>query len=166
MKIHLNAVEEHATQSPKEKFGLLRRHISDAILAGNDQNLNPPFDLEHAILAPGKRNYPCHTHAAMWEMYYALSGSAQMRVGDEIHEFSEGESFLCPPGQPHQLINESDSDFEFLVIADNPVFDTCYYPDSDKLNLNPKWGATPKGMKRAWTLVNEGIASSYWDGEE
>jgi len=166
MKIHLQDVKQEPSESPKKKFGLLRRHISHVLQQQDEHNRKPPFDLEHAVLAPGKRNYPHHTHATTWEMYYAISGTAQMRIEDEIHDFQPGDVFLCPPGQAHQLINNSTEGFEFLVIANNPDFDTCYYPDSDKLLLHPRWGAKPKDMERAWTYTKEGLASSYWDREE
>ena len=167
MKIRIEDVEEELFESPGKKFGARGRHISVALQKQDKKDRTPPFDLEHVILAPGKRLCPYHTHATSWEMYYAISGKAQMRIDGEVQGFEPGDVIQCAPGQAHQLINNGTEDFEYLVIANNPEFDACYYPDSDKMNLNPIWKANPKDANtRAWTLVQEGLVHSYWHGEE
>lgn len=92
-----------------------------------------PFDLQHVTLKPGKRNFPLHTHGSMWELYYALAGSATMRTDEETVALETGDSYLCRVGLAHQIINDSGEDFVYLVIANDPPHDTCYYPDSGKL---------------------------------
>ncbi|MBT4977015.1 MAG: cupin domain-containing protein [Gemmatimonadetes bacterium] len=62
------------------------------------------------MLAPGKRNFPYHCHATGWEMYYALKGQAGMRAEVGIEEFKAGETAIYPPGDAHQIINESSDD--------------------------------------------------------
>jgi len=166
MKIRVQDVKERLFESPKRKFGALCRGVSIALQKQDDQNRTPPFDLQHTVLPAGKRNYPYHTHATSWEMYYAISGVAQMRMDGEVHDFQSGDVIMCPPGQAHQLINDGTEDFEYLVIANNSDFDACYYPDSDKINLHPRWKAKPENMARAWTRAQDGLVDSYWDREE
>ena len=36
------------------------------------------------------------------------------------------------PGEPHQFINDSDADLLIYVVADNPIGESVYYPDSQK----------------------------------
>jgi uncharacterized cupin superfamily protein len=166
MKIRIEEVKEETFESPKKRFSAIGRQISAAFQEQDDKDRKPPFDLEHAVLPAGKRNYPYHSHATAWEMYYAISGSAQMRLNGKVLDFQAGEVMMCPPGCAHQLINNGKENFEYLVIANNTDFDSCYYPDSDKLYLNPVWQATPEHVDRGWTRVKEGLVDSYWDGEE
>ncbi len=53
----------------------------------------------------------------------------------EILRVSPGktrDAFIFPPGQPHQIINDSSEDLIVYVIADNPFGESSYYPDSQK----------------------------------
>ena len=43
-----------------------------------------------------------------------------------------GDAFIFPPDEPHQLTNDSTEDLLIYVVADNPLGETCYYPDSKK----------------------------------
>ncbi len=47
----------------------------------------------------------------------------------------------------------------------HPDFDTCYYPDSDKVSVHPSFHANKEGLTR-WTRVSEGGIDDYWQGEE
>lgn len=37
---------------------------------------------------------------------------------------------------PHQICNDSDSDLELLIVADNPVGESYYYPDDAMWMVN------------------------------
>jgi len=76
-------------------------------------------------------------------------------------------------GVAHQLINNSDADFEYWIISSNPDFSMTYYPDSDKINVHPMLGANKEGIVNKergglvlWTQVREGLVTDYWHGEE
>ena len=43
-------------------------------------------------------------------MYYALKGQAGMRAEVGIEEFKAGATAIYPPGDAHQIINESSDD--------------------------------------------------------
>jgi uncharacterized cupin superfamily protein len=66
-----------------------------------------------------------------------------------------GDAFIFEPGQPHQLINESREDLIVYVVADNPVGESCHYPDSGKWAV----GSPERRILRSDSL-------DYFDGEE
>jgi uncharacterized cupin superfamily protein len=43
-----------------------------------------------------------------------------------------GDAFIFGPGEAHQLINDSEEELLLYVVADNPVGESGYYPDSNK----------------------------------
>ena len=43
-----------------------------------------------------------------------------------------GDAFIFGPGEAHQLFNDGSEDLIICVIADNPVGDWNYHPDSKK----------------------------------
>ncbi len=69
-----------------------------------------------ADVYPGQST-PCHTHDYEHEVWYVLSGSGLVVVGDEQIQLSPGTVVVAPPGVPHQLVNCSPTDhFKALVI--------------------------------------------------
>jgi uncharacterized cupin superfamily protein len=72
------------------------------------------------------------------------------------HTAGAGDSFMFPPGEAHQIINHASEDLVYYVIADNPIGECCYYPDSRK------WLVT--GIGERTTLKHE--TAEYFDGEE
>jgi len=115
-------------------------------------------------LPPGKRNFPHHSHAALWEMYYIVSGVASIRIDDEAHSVETGDTIVCPPGMAHQIINESDEDVVYLVVSNDPPFDCYYYPDSGKMLVSARkvWKGHPEEEHAFWTTTDE----TYYTGEE
>ena len=68
----------------------------------------------------------------------SLAGTTKLHAA----ALKPGDSYLCRPGLAHKLINESDEDFELLVIAKNPSVDAVYCPDSGKLGMRESvWGS-------------------------
>ena len=158
MRVQHAALKADEFKSPKGRFGAtFREHVSC-------EETGCPFDLEHVTVGPGKRNFPFHTHGSMWELYYVLSGTATMRTDEETVDLQAGDSYLCRPGLAHQIINDSKEDFAYLVIADDPPHDTCYYPDSGKLApmWQKLWGPMPEGW-RFWQPLE---GAEYFTGEE
>ena len=149
-KVHLSEVEETSRVSPKEKYGLSRRDISGAL-----ETEGQPFEVEWVKLPPGKTNFPCHAHQVGREFYMVVSGTGVVRRNEDTFEVAAGDSFIQPPGTAHQIRNPSEAeDLIYYVIADNPVSDPVYYPDSDK------WLIRPPGVLGRMT------EATYYDGEE
>ena len=150
--------DSNGRESPTGKFSIVRKSIFTCPDTGS------PFDLDHVTLSPGKRNFPHHSHAALWEMYYIISGKAVVRIDEETHDVETGDTIVCPPGMAHQIINESDEEVVYLVISNDPPFDSCYYPDSGKMLVAARkvWKGHPNDERAFWTTTNE----TYYTGEE
>ena len=97
LKIALTDVKEDDFASPKKTFSLTMRGISAALAKRDEKKRQAPVDIEHCVLAPGKKNFPYHCHAAEWEIYYALKGQARMRTEAGIEDFKAGETAICHP---------------------------------------------------------------------
>jgi uncharacterized cupin superfamily protein len=52
---------------------------------------------------------------------------------DGTTDIEPGDAFLFKPGEPHQLINNGSQDLILYVVADNPIGESTYYPDSRKM---------------------------------
>jgi uncharacterized cupin superfamily protein len=105
---------------------------------------------------PGASSCPYHAHSGQSELYLVLSGSGKFRSPGGLTDLNSGDAVYCGPGEPHQIINDGEKDLVFYIIADNPVGESCYYPDSDK------WGL-PENLSGPFL---KGIAVGYFDGEE
>ena len=73
-------------------------------------------------LRPGQEQKE-HTHAENDKIYYALSGTCQVRVGEEIRTLEAGQLAVAPAGMVHGVRNESGEEAVLLVImAPHPDF--------------------------------------------
>lgn len=134
-KINTHNLQEHTWSSPKGKFGGAGREVSEALgrePLSTDLMKRHPFDVEILRIPPGMIPYPFHSHSAQWEFYHVISGQGLVRDGEGTIAIESGDAFLFKPGEPHQLINNSDADLVIYVIADNPLGESCHYPDSGK----------------------------------
>ncbi|MBL9130080.1 MAG: cupin domain-containing protein [Verrucomicrobiaceae bacterium] len=157
-KINPHTLEEHTWTSPKGKFGGASKEVSEALgrePLSTDLMQRHPFDVEILRIPPGQTPYPFHSHSAQWEFYHVISGLGQVRHEEGITPIETGDAFLFKPGEPHQLINNSDADLILYVVADNPIGESCHYPDSSKwLVRSPE-----RHLIRGGPL-------EYYDGEE
>jgi uncharacterized cupin superfamily protein len=160
-KINLKDIEEWKWQSPGGKYAASFVGISEA-LGRDPQSLDlrkrHPFDLELTRLPPGKPMCPYHSHSAQWEMYLVISGKGSVRHKDGNTEAVAGDAFIFAPGEAHQLSNPGAEDFVYYVIADNPIGESGYYPDSGK------WKADR--LSALDRVVIKGKETDYFDGEE
>jgi uncharacterized cupin superfamily protein len=141
-KINTNNIAEESWSSPKGKFVGAGKEISEALgrkPLSTDMRERHPFDVEICRIPPGKCPYPYHSHSAQWEFYHVISGTGLVRHNEGTTPIEPGDAFIFEPGQPHQLINNSSQDLILYVVADNPIGESSYYPDSDKwLVLSPE----------------------------
>jgi uncharacterized cupin superfamily protein len=134
-KVNTNTMAEDHWASPKGKFAGAGKQVSEALgrdPLSTDLKLRHPFDVEICRIPPGKIAYPYHSHSAQWEFYHVLSGKGSVRHAQGISDVQAGDAFLFKPGEPHQLINNATEDFVLYVIADNPLGESCHYPDTGK----------------------------------
>ncbi len=157
-KINTKDIEELAWTSPKGKFAGAGIEISEALgrePTSMDVMKRHPFDVEILRLRPGQTPYPYHSHSAQWEFYHVISGSGVCRHEGGTTRIETGDAFIFKPGEPHQLSNDGSEDLLVYVVADNPIGESGYYPDSGK------WIVRSPERR---LLRSESI--DYFDGEE
>ncbi len=144
--------------SPKGKFAGAGKGISEALgrdPVSTDLMKRHPFDVEILSIPPGATPYPYHSHSAQWEFYHVISGRGVARDPDGQTPIEAGDAFIYPPGEPHQFTNDGSDDLIIYVVADNPIGESAYYPDSKKwLVRSPE-----RRLLRGDNL-------DYFDGEE
>jgi uncharacterized cupin superfamily protein len=157
-KINTNHLAEETWSSPKGKFVGAGKEVSEAlgrIPRSTDLNERHPFDVEIARIPPGKMAHPYHLHSAQWEFYHVISGTGSVRHKDGATPIEPGDAFLFKPNEAHQLINNGAQELILYVVADNPMGESYYYPDS------AKWGV---GSPERRVLRSEAL--DPYDGEE
>ena len=159
-KINLSEIEEQERCSPRGKYQALFKEVSIALGREKDSldlDKRHPFDLMLARLPAGKSFCPYHAEGAQWELYVVVSGRGIVRDASGNTEVSAGDTFLFKPGEAHQLSAAPDEEFVYYVIADNPIGDSCYYPDSRKFAVRKEGDEV---------VLVKGAETDYFDGEE
>ena len=157
-KVNVNDITEMSWSSPKGKFAGAGKEVSEELgrkPLSTDLKERHPFDLEILRIPPGKRPYPYHLHSAQWELYHVVSGKGVVRDKDGTIEIESGDAFLFKPDDPHELMNNGKEDLVLYVIADNPIGESGYYPDSKKWIVR----SPERRLMRSDAL-------DYYDGEE
>ncbi len=157
-KINIKDIPEEAWASPKGKFASGDRNISiklGRVPDSTDLSKRHPFDVEICRIPPGKSACPYHSHSVQWEFYHVISGTGAVRDKDGKTPVEAGDAFIFGPGNEHQLINDSAADLVLYVVADNPLGESCHYPDSKKWLLR----SPERILVRSDPL-------DYFDGEE
>jgi len=157
-KINTNSVTEYNWSSPKGKFQGFGKGISEElgrVPTSTDLLERHPFDVEICRIAPGQTPCPYHSHSLQWEFYHVISGTGLVRHQNGTTNLEPGDAFLFKPGEPHQLINNGTTDLVLYVVADNPMGESCHYPDSNKWMVR-----SPERQLISSKPVD------YYDGEE
>jgi len=76
----------------------------------------PELTVIQERMPPGT-NEVRHYHEQARQFFYVLAGVATLELNGARERLSAGQGLEIPPGQPHQIFNESDSNLEFLVIS-------------------------------------------------
>ena len=159
-KTNLSEIPEGERRSPGGKFRARFQEISIALgrdKDARDPDKRHPFDLMLAHIPPGASFCPYHAEGAQWELYIVVPGRGEVRDASGLTNVTAGDAFLFKPGEAHQLSNRGAEDFSYYVIADNPIGDSCYYPDSGK------WAVRKEGDEM---VLVKGSETDYFDGEE
>ena len=134
-KVNTKTMAEEHWSSPKGRFAGAYKGVSLALgrmEQSTDFKERHPFDIEICRVPAGKSNYPYHAHSAQWEFYHVISGTGSVRHQDGVTAIEPGDAFIFQPGEPHQITSDAPEDLVLYVIADNPIGESCYYPDSKK----------------------------------
>ena len=82
--------------------------------------------------------------------------ASSVRCGDLPRcAIETGDAFLFKPGEAHQITNDGSADLVLYVVADNPIGESNYFPDSDKWAVR----SPERRLIRSEPL-------DYFDGEE
>lgn len=136
--VNTGRLDEVKWASPKRKFSGAGKQVSEALgrlPESTDLDDRHPFDVEIQRLPPGATACPYHAHSAQWEFYHVISGSGVVRHEDGTTGVGPGDAFLFKPGQPHQISNDGAEDLLLYCVADNPVGEAWWYPDSGKWSV-------------------------------
>ena len=158
LKVNTARIAEFTWSSPEGEIIGAGKEISEELGRkpdSTDLNERHPFDVEICRIPSGKIPYPYHSHSAQWEFYHVIAGKGSVRHQDGNTPIETGDAFIFEPGQPHQLINDSSEDLVLYVVADNPIGESCHYPDSQK------WLVRSPERR----LIRSG-GLEYYDGEE
>lgn len=143
-----------------EKFQADRAPVSPLIGARN---------LGYAVirLKPGKRAWPYHSHYAIEEMFYVLSGTGTLRHADEEYPIRAGDFICAPPDpkQPHQIINTSADELSYVALSTELRTDVVLYPDSDKYGVWHGDSSDLQSPDNFRVFARKETAVDYWDGE-
>lgn len=134
-KVNVREIPAENWSSPQGKFASADQEISVALgrePLSTDLARHHPFDVELCRIPPGKAACPYHSHSAQWEYYQVLAGRGTVRHAGGCTAIEPGDCFLFAPGEPHQLLAADNEQLQVLIVADNPLGESCHYPDSDK----------------------------------
>src|SRR5579871_641369 len=134
-KVNTNKITEDTWSSPKGKYAGGGKEVSEELgrkPRSTDLNERHPFDVEICRIPPGKSAYPYHAHSAQWEFYHVISGTGYVRHDGGTAPVVAADACLFKPGEAHQFFNDGAVDLVIYVVADNPIGEAWYYPDSNK----------------------------------
>jgi uncharacterized cupin superfamily protein len=157
-KVNVRDIEEITWESPKGRFKGAGKEISEALgrdPQSTDVMKRQPFDVEILRVEPGNVPYFYHLHGSQWEFYHVISGRGTVRDESGKTPIEAGDAFIFAPGEAHQLINDGTEDLVVYVIADNPINEFTYHPDSNK------WSVP---LPKRQYIRSEALG--YFDGEE
>jgi uncharacterized cupin superfamily protein len=157
-KVNLREIAGAPRVSPQGKFGSAEQGISVALgrePASTDALKRHPFDVSIRRVLAGRSVCPFHAHSAQWEFYHVISGTGLARDGAGSTPIGPGDAFHFAPNEPHRLTADPGGDLVLLIVADNPIGDTCHYPDSGK------WA-----VQIPTTTLLRSAPLDYFDGEE
>lgn len=118
------------------------------------------------LVPPGKRAYPFHRHHVFSELFYILSGTGEVRLGDRSQPLRAGDMVASPAGaEAHQIINTGREELRYLAISDMSAVDVIDYPDSGKMGVAA--GVRNGDLSTATFQAFGRVATAdYFDGEE
>ena len=157
-KVNTLSMTEVTWSSPRGKFCGAGKEVSEELGRKPDStNLmeRHPFDVEIVRIPAGKSPNPFHSHSAQWEFYHVIAGAGFVRHQEGNTRIDAGDAFIFKPGEPHQITNDGAIDLILYVVADNPIGESCHFPESGKwLVRSPE-----RRLIRSESL-------GYYDGEE
>lgn len=124
--VHTNMVHEHIDSVPEREL-VVRRTGENLTLA---KSLSDAFGLtdllvHQEVLLPGRRASSFHVHSEKEEIFYVLTGTPSLLVGEDVTDLQPGDFVGFAPSEhaPHMLFNRSAEPATVLTIGTNPPTD-------------------------------------------
>ncbi len=70
----------------------------------------------HERMSPGAKEVR-HFHRKARQFFHVLSGTFSMELDGTVYEILPGQGLEIPPGAPHQAMNLSEDDVNFIVVS-------------------------------------------------
>ena len=130
------SIEPRVTTSPLSVKHLRLEESRVGICGVITRLLNPDnvglidFNLTHCFISPGGESV-AHYHRETSEFYICLRGKALINVGGVESSMSEGDCVFIPAFSEHEIINDTEDEFEILVVNHPQYNPTDVYSSSD-----------------------------------
>ena len=90
----------------------------DALYAASHAGYFPSERLTIGVhYYPPGRSHTLHEHPTWEQVYYVISGTAKLTVGDEVRVLGPGGVSFTPPNTPHDVENVGDGELVCMVIG-------------------------------------------------
>lgn len=89
--------------------------VSVALLA-DSPDTGGALSTQRVTLTEGADGAVPHTHELSTELFYVLSGSVELLIGDQIHTAAQGDTVVVPPGVPHAFGATPGHPGELLIV--------------------------------------------------
>ena len=158
----VNVDEVEPMSRPRGRFGGVGKRLGAAAGA-------KALGFNWMELQPGKTSFPYHYHTGIEEGLYILSGTGELRLGNDRVTVREGDYVAFPPGpdHAHALTNTGSEPLRYLSFSDRNTTDICAYPDSKKFAFvaMPDPATWPNGMW-VYKLIKDQPSVDYFEGED
>jgi hypothetical protein len=121
---------------------------------------------------PEQRRIPITRIARSGSFITSFSGSGAVRHEEGTAPITSGDAFIFKPGEAHQISNDSGGDLLLYVVADNPIGEHHYYPDSKSGGrhtgpaIHPIGAARLFRRRRVSRLRRHGPASIWYPAKD
>ena len=104
--VHADEVKGFVAAPPHER-------TLKVLLSPSLQDVSDGLGMGMVILPPGLTSW-LHSHAEAQEVWYVVSGSGRIRIGDEEAELRPDTIVVAPAGVEHQLFNTGTEDLKAI----------------------------------------------------
>ncbi|MEV7186586.1 cupin domain-containing protein [Kitasatospora sp. NPDC093102] len=74
------------------------------------------FTVYRSTFAAGAAGAPAHLHTRAWELFFVISGSLRVLVGDEVTVLGAGDFLAVPPHTPHAFAAAPGAEADVLCV--------------------------------------------------
>jgi len=144
-----------APTSPSHTAGIIRaaeaEHLglpggSAMTLLADSHDTNGTLSIHQTVLHDGANGASPHHHTTATEVFYLLSGTAQILIGEQVHTARAGDLAVAPPGAAHAFAAAPGCDAEVLVAV---------APGIERFDLFRRLARAAAGLEPPGTLFED-----------